>query len=70
MDADGPEVVAEVVLKAATADRPELHYTPGLANRMRLLRRFAAAGVLDAGVRKDLPLEAIVSFDSSPPTRP
>jgi NAD(P)-dependent dehydrogenase (short-subunit alcohol dehydrogenase family) len=58
MGADGPEVVAETVLKAATADRPKLRYAPGLASRMRLLRRFAPAGVLDAGVRKDLRLEA------------
>lgn len=56
--ADGPDVVAEMVLKAATADRPKIHYTPGLASRMRMLRRFAPASVLDAGVRKDLRLEA------------
>ncbi|RZL10653.1 MAG: oxidoreductase [Rubrivivax sp.] len=54
--ADGPEVVADIVLKAALADRPAAHYTPGLARRMRLLRRFAPASVLDAGVRKDLRL--------------
>lgn len=58
VSADGPEIVAEIVLKAAMADKPKLHYTPGLASRMRLLRRFAPAGVLDAGVRKDLRLEA------------
>ncbi len=56
--ADGPEVVADIVLKAATAARPKIHYAPGLASRMRLLRRFAPASVLDAGVRKDLRLEA------------
>ncbi|WP_394787133.1 oxidoreductase [Rhodoferax sp.] len=56
--ADGPEVVADIVLKAATAGRPQIHYAPGLASRMRLLRRFAPASVLDAGVRKDLRLEA------------
>jgi short-subunit dehydrogenase len=56
--ADGPDVVAEIVLKAATAARPKIHYAPGLASRMRLLRRFAPASVLDAGVRKDLRLEA------------
>ncbi|MDM0040773.1 oxidoreductase [Variovorax sp. J22G21] len=56
--ADGPDVVAEIVLKAATAIHPKLRYAPGLASRMRLLRRFAPAGVLDAGVRKDLRLEA------------
>jgi NAD(P)-dependent dehydrogenase (short-subunit alcohol dehydrogenase family) len=55
--ADGPEVVAEMVLKAASAERPQLRYAPGLANRMRWLRRFAPAGVLDAGVRKDLRLD-------------
>ncbi|HEX7852099.1 MAG TPA: oxidoreductase [Sphingobium sp.] len=56
--ADGPDVVAEIVLKAATVAHPKIHYTPGLASRMRLLRRFAPARVLDAGVRKDLRLEA------------
>jgi NAD(P)-dependent dehydrogenase (short-subunit alcohol dehydrogenase family) len=56
--ADGPDVVAEIVLKAAMAARPKIHYAPGLASRMRLLRRFAPASVLDAGVRKDLRLEA------------
>ena len=56
--ADGPEVVAEMVLKAAVDDRPKIRYAPGLASRMRLLRRFAPASVLDAGVRRDLRLEA------------
>jgi hypothetical protein len=56
--ADGPNVMAEIVLKAAIAARPKIHYTPGLASRLRLRRRFAAASVLDAGVRKDLRLEA------------
>jgi len=56
--ADGPEVVANVVLKAAMAAHPKIHYAPGLASRMRLLRRFAPASVLDAGVRKDLRLAA------------
>ena len=56
--ADGPDVVAEIVLKAARTAHPKIHYAPGLAGRMRLLRRFAPAGVLDAGVRKDLRLEA------------
>lgn len=56
--ADGPEVVAEMVLKAATDERPRIRYAPGLARRMRWLRRFAPAGVLDSGVRKDLRLQA------------
>ena len=58
--ADEPEVVADVVLKAASAARPKLRYTAGgLANRLSLLRRFAPAGVVDAGLRKDLRLDAI-----------
>jgi NAD(P)-dependent dehydrogenase (short-subunit alcohol dehydrogenase family) len=58
-NADDPAVVADVVLEAATADRPKLRYPAGrLANRLRLLRRFAPAAVLDAGIRKDLQLGA------------
>ena len=58
VNSDGPDVVAEMVLEAARAGRPKLHYTPGLANRMQFLRRFAPASMLDAGVRKDLRLPA------------
>ncbi|CAN7406334.1 oxidoreductase [Pseudoduganella sp. LjRoot289] len=55
--AEGPEVVAETVLKAALAGKPKLRYTAGgLAARLRLLRTFAPAGVMDAGLRKDLRL--------------
>ena len=50
--------IKEMVDLAARAGRPKLHYTPGLANRMQLLRRFAPASMLDAGVRKDLRLPA------------
>src|SRR5438876_2402199 len=57
--ADEPTVVADVVLEAAIAERPKLRYTAGgLANRLRLLRRFAPAGWVDAGIRKDLRLDA------------
>ena len=56
--AEGPEVVADVVLKAALAAQPKTHYAPGMASRLRLLRRFAPASMLDAGVRKDLRLDA------------
>src|SRR3954470_1214214 len=60
--ADEPGVVAEVVLKAAIAARPKLRYTAGgLASRLRLLRRFAPAGLVDAGVRKDLQLDALTA---------
>jgi NAD(P)-dependent dehydrogenase (short-subunit alcohol dehydrogenase family) len=56
--ADGPDVVVDAVLKAATDPRPKLRYTAGgLAARLRLLRRFAPAGLLDAGIRKDLRLD-------------
>jgi len=55
--AEGPDVVAEAVLKAARARRPKLRYPAGgLAARLRLLRTFAPAGVMDAGMRKDLRL--------------
>jgi NAD(P)-dependent dehydrogenase (short-subunit alcohol dehydrogenase family) len=57
--ADPPSVVAEVVLKAASAARPKLRYTAGkLAGRLQWLRRFAPAAALDAGIRKDLQLDA------------
>ena len=56
---DEPAVVAEIVLKAAIAARPKLKYTAGgLACRLKFLRRFAPASLLDAGIRKDLQLEA------------
>ena len=55
---DEPSVVADVVLKAANAERPKLRYPAGrLANRLRWLRRFAPAGIVDAGLRKDLRLD-------------
>ena len=57
--ADEPTVVADVVLEAAVADHPKLRYAAGrLANRLRLLRRFAPVALVDAGIRKDLRLDA------------
>jgi len=57
--ADQPGVVAEVVLKAASAPNPKLRYTAGgLASRLQLLRRFAPAAMVDAGIRRDLRLDA------------
>lgn len=54
-----PDVVADVVLKAAGAAKPKLRYTAGaLAGRLRLLRTYAPAGLIDAGIRKDLRLDA------------
>src|SRR5437588_3839655 len=58
--ADQPGIVADVVLRAASAARPKLRYTAGgLASRLRLLRRFAPAGLVDAGIRRDLRLDAV-----------
>lgn len=58
-NADQPGVVAQVVLKAALAAQPKLRYTAGgLAGRLRLLRTYAPAGLMDAGIRKDLRLDA------------
>jgi NAD(P)-dependent dehydrogenase (short-subunit alcohol dehydrogenase family) len=60
--AEPPEVVADVLLQAASAAQPKLRYTAGkLAGRMRLLRRFAPASALDSGIRKDLRLDARAS---------
>jgi len=57
--ADHPDVVADVVLEAASALRPKLRYTAGkLANRLQLLRKFAPSGLVDSGIRKDLRLDA------------
>src|SRR5437868_3125060 len=57
--ADAPSVVAEVVLQAAAAAHPKLRYTAGTgASRLRWLRRFAPAGVMDAGIRKEFRLDA------------
>lgn len=56
--ADDPTVVAGVVLEAASAARPKLRYTAGgRAGRLRLLRRFAPADLMDIGIRKDLRLQ-------------
>jgi NAD(P)-dependent dehydrogenase (short-subunit alcohol dehydrogenase family) len=57
--ADDPGVVAEAVLKAATAAQPKVRYTAGgTASRLQLLRRFVPAGLMDAGIRKDFRLDA------------
>ncbi len=57
---DAPSLVADVVLKAAVAARPQLRYTAGpLARRLGLLRRFAPASMVDGGVRKSLKLDAL-----------
>jgi len=60
--ADEPGVVADVVLEAATAAHPKLRYTAGgIARRMRWLRRFAPARLVDAGIRRELRLDALTA---------
>ncbi len=55
---DEPGVVSEAVLTAATAAHPKLRYAAGgRASRLRWLRRFAPAGLVDAGIRKNLQLD-------------
>jgi NAD(P)-dependent dehydrogenase (short-subunit alcohol dehydrogenase family) len=62
-----PGVVADVVLRAATAARPKTRYTAGgLAGRLRFLRTYLPAGLMDAGIRKDLRLDAEPTLGSVP----
>jgi NAD(P)-dependent dehydrogenase (short-subunit alcohol dehydrogenase family) len=57
---DRPNVVAEVVLKAASAARPKLVYTAGsTAWRLRLIYKFAPAGILDSAIRKEMGLNTL-----------
>jgi NAD(P)-dependent dehydrogenase (short-subunit alcohol dehydrogenase family) len=57
---DKPRVVADTVLRAALAARPKLRYAAGgRASRLQFLRRFAPAGLVDAGIRRDLGLDAV-----------
>jgi NAD(P)-dependent dehydrogenase (short-subunit alcohol dehydrogenase family) len=57
--ADGPAVVARTVVQVALAATPKVRYTSGaLAGRLRFLRRFAPATLVEAGVRKDLRLDS------------
>jgi short-subunit dehydrogenase len=58
--ADSPDVVANTILKVAQAAHPKLRYTAGrLAAQLKLLRQFAPASLVDAGVRKDLRLDVL-----------
>jgi hypothetical protein len=55
--ADRPEVVADVVVKAATDARPRRRYTAGKAARqVSVLRRFAPAEIFDKTLRKQFRL--------------
>jgi NAD(P)-dependent dehydrogenase (short-subunit alcohol dehydrogenase family) len=56
--ADGPDVVADVVLQVARAERPKLRYTAGkAAGQLQFMRSFAPARLLDTGIRRALQLE-------------
>ena len=55
--ADRPEVVADVVVKAATDKHPRRRYTAGKAARqVSMLRRFAPAELFDKSLRKQFRL--------------
>jgi hypothetical protein len=55
--ADSPEVVANAILKAATAPNPRRRYTAGaLARQISFLRRFVPASPFDRSLRKQLRL--------------
>ena len=55
--ADLPEVVANTVLRAATASQPRRRYTAGkLAGQLSVLRRFVPAQMFDKSLRKQLRL--------------
>ena len=57
--ADLPDVVAAVVVKAATDARPRRRYTAGKAARqISILRRFAPAEIFDKSLRKQFRLPA------------
>ena len=58
-EAESPEVVAKVVVKAAQALRPKIRYTAGsLAGKLNFILRFAPAKILDKVVRNSLQLDA------------
>lgn len=64
--ADSPEMVADVVLKAANDANPKVRYTAGgLAGRLRFFRSFLPAAVVDASLRRDLRLDAPVGGEAA-----
>ena len=57
--ADQPDVVAEAVVRAATATKPRLRYAAGrMAKRVSLLRRFVPASAFDKSLRKQMQMPA------------
>jgi NAD(P)-dependent dehydrogenase (short-subunit alcohol dehydrogenase family) len=56
-----------LVNNAGFAARPKVRYAAGkLANRLRFLRRFAPASMVDAGIRKDLRLDTPTASQARP----
>jgi hypothetical protein len=52
-EGDAPEIVAETVLKAASAAVPGRRYPAGrMARRVRMLRRFVPESAFDKSLRK------------------
>lgn len=57
-EAESPEIVAEVVVKAIQSSQPKLRYTAGkLAGQLNFLLRFSPAKFLDNVVRNSLQLD-------------
>jgi len=55
--ADAPEVVAKVIVKAATVVAPKRRYAAGpKARQVSLLRRFVPANAFDKAIRKEMQL--------------
>lgn len=56
-NADAPETVADVVVRAAQDEEPQLRYTAGsVAKRISFLRRFVPARAFDSSLRRQLGL--------------
>jgi len=54
-DAEEPDVVADVIVKAAKETNPKLSYTAGsAAARLKIMNNVLPARLLDAGIRKHL----------------
>jgi len=52
-DADDPDVVAKVIVAAATDAKPKLRYTAGsMSGRVSILRRIVPSSIFDAQIRK------------------
>lgn len=59
---DDPGLVAEVVLKAASAARPKLRYTVGcMAARLQWISSLAPASLVDLAIRREMRLPALKS---------